>query len=124
MIDLELAKILRARLASQFGCYVGAPLAVESIILPAILLEIESEVVVGSVLQRGTLKVAVQSSADDSTADTHALFAKSVDLFLRAQTVEEAGVKMWAPVATRASNATGDRHWETSLEYVLGMEAI
>lgn len=125
MIDLDITKILAARLETQFpGVYVGSPLAPESITLPAILLEIDSEVVVGSGLQRATLKVSVQSSADDSTADAHAVFAKSVDLFLRAQTINEAGVYMWPPVASRTSNAVGDRHWESSVEYTLGCEIV
>lgn len=124
MIDLDITKILATRLVAQFpGVYVGSPLAPDSIVLPAILLEIDSEVVVGSALQRANLKVSVQSSADDSTADAHALFARSVDVFLRAQTINEGGVYMWPPVAARTANAVGDRHWETSIEYVLGLEA-
>lgn len=124
MIDLQLAKILAGRLREEFDCYVGAPLSPESIVLPAILIEIDSEVVVNSPLQRGTLKVAAQSSADDSTADAHADFAAAVDAFLRAQTIDDAPVKMWPPVAQRMINATTDRHWETQLEYVLGFEAV
>ena len=51
MIDLDITKILATRLEAQYpGVYVGSPLAPDSIVLPAILLEIDSEVVVGSAL--------------------------------------------------------------------------
>jgi hypothetical protein len=125
MIDLDITKILADRMAAQYpGVYVGSPLAPDSIVLPAILFEIDSDVVVGSSLQRANLKVSVQSSADDSTADAHALFARSVDVFLRAQTINEGGLYMWQPVPARTSNAVGDRHWETAIEYILGLEAL
>lgn len=124
MIDLQLAKELRDRLADEFaGVYVGAPLDASEIALPAILLGIESDVVVGSPLQRGTLTASVQSSADDSTYDAHEAFAASVDAFLRAQEVDETGMRMWLPVAQRVSTTQADRHWVSELQYTIGFAA-
>jgi hypothetical protein len=124
MIDLQISKILSDRLREEFDCYVGAPLASATIVLPAILLEIDSDIVVGSPLQRGSLKVAVQSSADDSTADAHAAFALAVDAFLRAQEIDDSGLKMWKPVASKSTNAASERHWETQAEYTIGFESL
>lgn len=124
MIDLQIAKVISDRLREEFGVYVGAPLASDSIVLPAILLEIDSDIVVGSPLQRGSLKVAVQSSADDSTAEAHAAFASAVDAFLRAQEIDDSGLRMWPPVAMRSNNAVTDRHWETQGEYTIGFQAL
>lgn len=123
MIDLQISKVLSDRLRAEFDVYVGAPLASESIVLPAILLEIDSDIVLGSPLQRGSLKVAVQSSADDSTAEAHAAFAAAVDAFLRAQEIDDSGLRMWPPVASRSANSVTDRHWETQAEYTIGFQA-
>lgn len=124
MIDLQLAKELRDRLADEFAdVYVGAPLDASEIALPAILLGIESDVVVGSLLQRGTLTASVQSSADDSTYDAHESFAASVDAFLRAQEVDGDGMRMWLPVAQRVSTTQADRHWVSELQYTIGFSA-
>lgn len=125
MIDLQVTAEIRTRLATQFpDAYVGAPLESDNIELPAILLGIESDVVVGSPLQRGTLTASVQSSADDSTAEEHKAFAEAVDAFIRVQSIATVDLVMWPPVASRITTTQADRHWISELSYIIGFQRL
>ena len=125
MIDLYLAKLLCQQLQTAFpDVYVGRPMSADDITLPAILVDIESDVVVGSPLQRGTLTVSVQSSATDATADEHGDLAALVDGVIRPLEVDMPAVKMWPPVANRVSEDRQENRWITTITYTIGFEAL
>jgi hypothetical protein len=125
MIDLTLTSEIVSQLKAEFPeCYVGSPLDITTIVLPAILLEIRSSAVVGSPLQLGELSVMCESSADDTTKEAHAARVESVDAFMRSIVVEADVVKLSGIVAKDFENRPTDRHWVTSLSYTVGFEKI
>jgi hypothetical protein len=125
MIDLLLANTLKSLLSTQFPeIYVGAPLDGETITLPAILIDLQSEVVVGSDLQRGSLTIAIESAADDTTREDHAARVEAVDAFLRPLSFEEYPLKLDKLVPVRIENRPVDRHWSTSLSYTAGFQRL
>jgi len=125
MIDLTLTSEIVSQLKAEFPeCYVGSPLDITTIVLPAILLEIRSSAVVGSPLQLGELSVMCESSADDITKEAHAARVESVDAFMRAIAVDADAVKLAGIVAKDFENRPTDRHWVTSLSYIIGFEKL
>lgn len=125
MIDLSLAKLICAELQAEFSAvYVGRPMSADDIVLPAILVDIESDVVVGSPLQRGTLTVSIQSSATDDTADEHAELAQLVDAAVRALNIDESEVRMWPPVANRVAEDRQENRWITTISYTIGFQGL
>lgn len=125
MIDLQLTQAIASRLATEFpAAYVGEPLSSGEISLPAILLSITSNAVPASPLQRGTLTVNVESSADDSTASAHAAFVLAVDEFVAALSFTEGSVRLAGIVRADLTNTPQDRHWQTALSYTVGFETV
>ena len=125
MIDLTLTAEIADQLKAEFPeCYVGSPLDVTTIVLPAILLEIRSSAVVGSPLQLGELSVMCESSADDTPKEDHAARVEAVDAFMRGIVVNVAAVKLSGIVAKDFENRPTDRHWVTSLSYTIGFEKL
>jgi hypothetical protein len=125
MIDLKLTQAIATRLAAEFpACYVGEPLSSGEISLPAILLGITSNAIPASPLQRGTLSVHVESSADDSTAAAHAELVVDVDAFVTAMSFTEGSVHLAGIVRADLSNTPQDRHWQTAMTYTVGFETV
>jgi hypothetical protein len=125
MIDLTLTSEIVNQLKAEFPeCYVGSPLDITTIVLPAILLEIRSSAVVGSPLQLGDLSVMCESSADDTSKEDHAARVEAVDAFMRGIFVDADAVKLAGIVAKDFENRPTDRHWVTSLSYTVGFEKV
>lgn len=123
MIDLAISLELQSRFQAQFpDCYVGTPISKETITLPAILIDLTSQTVLGSPLQVGDLTIHVQSSSEDSDYESHMLLSAEVDDFMRAQTFDEGGAKLWPPVAKSSAQNAIEQRWTTSIGYTVGME--
>lgn len=121
MTDGLIAAAIQAALSTSLpGVYVGEPQDDQPIPARAVLMELQSDVVVGSPLQRGTLTLNAISQADDYTRAQHAEFTAAVDLAMRTLTVDSEAVQLYGVVAQSTDNLREERHWRTSLPYVIG----
>ena len=121
MMDGAFSAAVQAALSLALpGVYVGEPQDDQPIPAKAVLMELESEVVVGSALQRGTLTLHVISQADDYTKLQHSDFVQDVDFATRTLNLVSAEVSLFGVVAQSTNSLRDDRHWRTVLPYVVG----
>lgn len=121
MTDGILAAAVQAALATALpGVYVGEPQDDQPIPGRAVLMELQTDVVVGSPLQRGTLTLNAISQADDYTRAQHATFTAAVDSAMRALTISSASVQLYGVVAQSTDNLREERHWRTAMPYIIG----
>ena len=102
------------------GVYVGEPQDDQPIPSQSVLMELQSDIVVGSPLQRGTLTLNVLSQADDFSKADQAAFAAAVDVAMRSLTLDSDAVQLYGVVAQSTDNLREERHWRTSLPYIVG----
>jgi hypothetical protein len=121
MTDGLLCEAIKGALLLEFPeLYVGLPQDNAAIPAQCVLLELQSDIVVGSPLQRGTLTVHCCSQADDTTPDEHFAFAASIDAAMRTISWIPAGVQLYGIVCQSTNLLREERHWRTSTNYVLG----
>lgn len=121
MIDGILCEAIKVALLVEFpDLYVGLPQDNAPIPAQCVLMEIKSDVVVGSPLQRGTLILSVCSQADDYTPAEQAAFASTIDAAVRALTIDSDAVQLYGIVPETTDSLREERHWRTSLSYILG----
>lgn len=121
MTDGLIAVAIQAALSTALpGVYVGEPQDDQPIPARAVLMELQTDVVVGSPLQRGTLTLNAISQADDYTRAQHAEFTAAVDLAMRTISITSASVQLYGVVAQSTDNLREERHWRTSLPYTVG----
>ena len=102
------------------GVYVGEPQDDQPIPSQAVLMELQTDIVVGSPLQRGTLTLNVISQADDFSKADQAEFAAAVDAAMRTITLDSDAVQLYGVVAQSTDNLREERHWRTSMPYTVG----
>jgi hypothetical protein len=102
------------------GVYVGEPQDDQPIPAQAVLMELQTDIVVGSPLQRGTLTLNVISQADDFSKADQAAFASAVDAAMRTITLDSDAVQLYGVVAQSTDNLREERHWRTSMPYTVG----
>ena len=102
------------------GVYIGEPQDDQPIPSQSVLMELQSDIVVGSPLQRGTLTLNVLSQADDFSKTDQAAFAAAVDAAMRTLTLDSDAVQLYGVVAQSTDNLREERHWRTSMPYTVG----
>jgi hypothetical protein len=102
------------------GVYVGEPQDDQPIPSQSVLMELQTDVVVGSPLQRGTLTLNVMSQADDFSKADQAAFASAVDAAMRSISINSDAVQIYGVVAQSTDNLREERHWRTSMPYIVG----
>lgn len=102
------------------GVYIGEPQDDLPIPSKCVLMELQSDIVVGSPLQRGMLTLNVCSQADDFTKAQHATFTAAVDSAMRTLGLVSNAVQLYGVVAQSTDNLRDERHWRTSLPYTVG----
>ena len=117
ILSLEIQTALSAALS---GVYVGVAQDDQPIPEQAVLMDLSSDVVVGSPLQRGTLTLAACSQADDFTVQENIDFAGAVDAAMRTLTISSASVQLYGVVPQSTDNTREERHWRTNLVYTIG----
>jgi hypothetical protein len=121
MIDGSFCSALQAALSEALpGIFVGEPQDDQPIPAKAVLLDLQTEVVVGSALQRGTLTLHVVSQADDYTKLQHSDFVQDVDFATRTLNLDSDDVALYGVVAQSTNNLREERHWRTVLPYIVG----
>jgi len=121
MIDGILSEAVQAALSLALpGVYVGEPQDDQPIPSQAVLMELQSDIVVGSPLQRGTLTLNVISQADDFSKADQAAFAAAVDAAMRSISITSDAVQIYGVVAQSTDNLREERHWRTSMPYIVG----
>ena len=121
MIDGVFSEAVQSALSLELpGVYIGEPQDNESIPSQAVLMELQSDVVVGSPLQRGTLTLNVVSQADDFSKADQAEFTAAVDAAMRSLVLDSDVVQLYGVVAQSTDNLREERHWRTSLPYIVG----
>lgn len=121
MIDGVFSAAVQAALSLELpGVYIGEPQDNESIPSQAVLMELQSDVVVGSPLQRGTLTLNVVSQADDFSKADQAEFTAAVDAAMRSLVLDSDAVQLYGVVAQSTDNLREERHWRTSMPYIVG----
>jgi hypothetical protein len=106
------------------GVYVGEPQDDQPIPAKSVLMELQTDVVVGSPLQRGTLTLNVISQADDFSKADQAAFASAVDAAMRSISLTSIAVQLYGVVAQSTDNLREERHWRTSMPYTVGFGPI
>lgn len=121
MIDGVFSAAVQAALSLALpGVYVGEAQDDRPIPAKAVLMELQSDVVVGSPLQRGNLTLSVCLQADDFTRADQATFASQVDAAMRNLVLVSQAVQLYGVVAQSTDNLRDERHWRTSLPYTVG----
>ena len=125
MVDAYLAQAIANQLRTEFpNVYVGLPQDDGRITMPAVVLELRSDFVLGSPLERGHLTVLVSSQADDTTPDQHAAFVRAVGDFMRTITITSNVVQLYGIVAANSDQAHAERHWQTPLAFTVGFSPL
>jgi hypothetical protein len=121
MIDGVFSAAVQEALSLELpGVYVGEPQDDQPIPAKSVLMELQSDIVVGSPLQRGTLTLNVLSQADDFSKADQAAFAAAVDAAMRTLTLDSDAVQLYGVVAQSTDNLREERHWRTSMPYTVG----
>lgn len=121
MTDGILSAAVQAALSLALpGVYIGEPQDDQAIPARGVLMELQSDVVVGSPLQRGTLTLNAFSQADDYTKTQHSEFVAAVDLAMRTLEIESDAVQLYGVVAQSTDNLREERHWRTAMPYTVG----
>lgn len=121
MIDGIFSEAVQAALSLVLpGVYVGEPQDDQPIPSQAVLMELQTDIVVGSPLQRGTLTLNVVSQADDFSKADQAAFASAVDAAMRTLVLTSDAVQLYGVVAQSTDNLREERHWRTSMPYTVG----
>ena len=121
MIDGFLCEAIAESLRSEFpNVYVGIPQDDGRITMPAIILQLRSDFVVGSPYERGHLTVMVCSQADDTDPHAHSQFVYDVSQFMRTITIDSDVVQLYGIVTSSGDEAHAERHWQTPLLYIVG----
>lgn len=121
MTDGLIAAAIQSALSTALpGVYVGEPQDDQPIPAQAVLMELQSDIVVGSPLQRGTLTLNAVSQADDYTRAQHAQFVAAVDAAMRTLVLVSNAVQLYGVVAQSTDNLREERHWRTAMPYVVG----
>jgi len=121
MTDGVFSEAVQAALSLALpGVYVGEPQDDQPIPSHSVLMELQTDIVVGSPLQRGTLTLNVISQADDFSKADQAAFAAAVDTAMRSLTLTSDAVQLYGVVAQSTDNLREERHWRTSMPYTVG----
>lgn len=121
MIDGLFSEAVQAALSLALpGVYIGEPQDNQAIPAQSVLMELQTDVVVGSPLQRGTLTLNVISQADDFTKADQSAFTEAVDTAMRTLVLDSDAVQLYGVVAQSTDNQREERHWRTSLPYIVG----
>lgn len=121
MIDGVFSAAVQAALSLALpGVYIGEAQDDRAIPAKAVLMELQTDVVVGSPLQRGNLTLSVCLQADDYTRADQADFAAEVDAAMRTLVLISDAVQLYGVVAQSTDNLRDERHWRTSLPYTVG----
>jgi hypothetical protein len=121
MIDGFLAEAIADSLRAKFqNVYVGMPQDDGRISMPAIIIQLRSEFVLGSPYERGHLTILVSSQADDSTPHAHNLLVYNVSQFMRTITISSDVVQLLGVVTASGDEQHAERHWQTPLNYTIG----
>jgi len=121
MIDGVFSAAVQAALTLALpGVYIGEPQDDQAIPAKAVLMELQTDIVVGSPLQRGTLTLNAVSQADDYTRAQHAQFVAAVDAAMRTLVLVSNAVQLYGVVAQSTDNLREERHWRTAMPYVVG----
>lgn len=121
MIDGSFSSAVQLALSEALpGVFIGEPQDNLPIPAKAILMELQTDIVVGSPLQRGTLTLNVISQADDYTKLQHSDFVQDVDFATRTLSLTSDDVTLYGVVAQSTNSLREERHWRTALPYIVG----
>jgi hypothetical protein len=121
MIDLPLCQAIRETLSPSFpGLFIGVPHEPESITIPACLLNLVGDAVVGGPLVRGVLEVTVMTSSNEYTSSQHAQLVRDVAEAVRDVVVDSEDVQLYGVVPSTTRSETQGNHFETVLTFVIG----
>lgn len=122
MIDQFLIDAIGDAIAPALpGVFIGRQHTHDEISLPAVLLSVEGEAVVGGPLYRGTLTVVAVSASADTTSAEHAAFCAAVDEEIRALVISDPPtVALYGVVATGTAADIDNNQFRTALTYVVG----
>lgn len=121
MIDLPLCQAIRDTLAPEFpGVFIGVPHEPASISIPACILNLSGEAVIGGPLVRGSLEVTVMTSCNEYTTQQHADLVKSVAEAVTEVVIESEIVNLYGVVPTTTKSETDGNHFQTILTFIIG----
>lgn len=121
MIDQPFVSAVGAALETALpGVFIGAQHTRDEITLPAVLLKLESDAVVGGPLFRGTLEANIISHAVDATTAEHAQLVRDVDTAMRNLTLDSDAVDLYGVVPTSSIPSIDNNQWHSSLSYIVG----
>lgn len=121
MIDQPFVSAVAAALETAIpDVFIGAQHTRDEITLPAVLLKLESDAVVGGPLFRGTLECSVVSHAVDATTEQHAQLVRDVDTTMRTLTLDSEAVELYGVVPTSSIPSIDNNQWHSSLSYIVG----
>jgi hypothetical protein len=121
VIDLKLIQQITNLLKPQFpGLYIGGQHENTPITLPAVLLDMKSDGVVGGPLHRGTLTVEVTSQADESNPSLHGDLVENVGAAIDALTGSTGYATIAGVVYNSSDSFRAERHFQTNLQFIIG----
>lgn len=121
MIDQHFVDLVATQISVALPqLFVGRQHDSTEIELPAVLLSVEGEAVVGSRIYRGTLTAIVISSSDDSTSADHAARSFQVDSAIRETSGSSEFCTICGIVPKQTSPDVEGTLWKMRLEYTVG----
>lgn len=124
MKDLAVSQLVKEYLGSLFpDIYIGAPVDGDNITLPAILLDVQSEFLLGSRVSKGQLTVMVNTLAVPDNKQNHIDLCESVDDAVRLlKGVSNSTVEIVGVVPKTVREAPVNQNWSTNVDYILAFE--
>lgn len=121
MIDLSLLQLIKTKIEQEFdGFYIGLQHDSDKITLPAVFLDVTSEAIVGGPLYKGNLLVHILTQADDQTLEEHSEIVLNINNFIKYLIVSSGDVKIFGIVPVQTNTSRAERHFQTSLTFVIG----
>jgi hypothetical protein len=121
MIDQFLVSAIGDELATALpDVFIGRQHTNESISLPAVLIKVDGESVVGSPVYRGTLEVTLVTASADTTTAQHAQLAQDLDAAMRTMDITSAVVALYGLVPTSTAPDVSENQFRTVLSYTVG----
>lgn len=121
MIDLPLCQAIRETIAPDFpGVFIGVPHEPASVTIPAAIMNLTGDAVVGGPLVRGSLEVTVMTSCNEYTTTQHAQLVKDVAEAVRDVVVESEVVQLYGVIPTSTKSETDGNHFQTILTFIVG----
>ena len=121
MIDLQLIIGIASFLRDEFpDVFIGQQHSSDPITLPACLIDMRGDAVVGGPLYKADLVCQIASQADETTSEEHSSLVLQIGQTVNALLGDFNGCTIAGVVANTSESSRNERHFMTTLTFIVG----